>query len=226
MSCVVRAAGDTRERILKEAALLFTRRGFHGTSTRDIAAAVGIRQQSLFHHFEHKQAILADLLDHDLDPTISRLRRLRKRDVSPAAQLYAHLVLDVEAILASPFDSRGIYNDDVLGEPGFEVQHKKRSRLHALITQLVADGVRAGDFVELDPVFVQQAVTALTLETMWARGAEPGRVPSGRPDEIADFVLRAIIADGRQVVAVRSEAAPLVEAERRRRQDATSASAS
>jgi AcrR family transcriptional regulator len=47
----------TRERILREASRLFATRGYYGSSTRDIAAAVGIQQPSLFHHFPHKQAI-------------------------------------------------------------------------------------------------------------------------------------------------------------------------
>ena len=41
---------STRGRILLEASLLFAQRGFFGTSTRDIADAVRIRQPSLFHH--------------------------------------------------------------------------------------------------------------------------------------------------------------------------------
>ena len=38
---------STRERILLEASYLFSRWGYHNTTTRDIAVAVGIRQPSL-----------------------------------------------------------------------------------------------------------------------------------------------------------------------------------
>ena len=57
----------TRERILREASHLFAARGYYGSSTRDIATAVGIRQPSLFHHFAHKQAIFQELLSYSLD---------------------------------------------------------------------------------------------------------------------------------------------------------------
>ena len=40
------------------AAKQFRQRGFHGTSTRDIAAAAGIQAGSLFYFFESKEAIL------------------------------------------------------------------------------------------------------------------------------------------------------------------------
>ena len=56
------APTTTRERILTEASRLFAERGYDGTSTRQIADAVGIRQPSLFHHFASKQAIMEELL--------------------------------------------------------------------------------------------------------------------------------------------------------------------
>jgi len=40
--------GGTRQQILLHAARLFGQRGYYGTTTRDIADAVGIRQPSLF----------------------------------------------------------------------------------------------------------------------------------------------------------------------------------
>ena len=46
---------------------MFASRGYHATTTRQIADAVGIRQPSLFHHFKSKGAILEALLRWDLD---------------------------------------------------------------------------------------------------------------------------------------------------------------
>ena len=46
-----------------EASHLFAVRGYFGTSTRDIADAVGLRQPSLFFHFPSKQAIVEQLQD-------------------------------------------------------------------------------------------------------------------------------------------------------------------
>ncbi|MBI3690685.1 MAG: helix-turn-helix transcriptional regulator, partial [Mycolicibacterium aromaticivorans] len=60
---------STRGRILLAAASLFAQRGFFGTSTRDIAEAVQIRQPSLFHHFEAKHAIYQSLVELDLGPS-------------------------------------------------------------------------------------------------------------------------------------------------------------
>jgi AcrR family transcriptional regulator len=45
--------------ILDEAARLFSARGFHGTSVRDIVAAVDMLPGSLYYHFATKEALLA-----------------------------------------------------------------------------------------------------------------------------------------------------------------------
>lgn len=56
----------TREKILAVAADLFARKGYAGTSTRDIASVLSIASPSLYHHFRSKGAILTELLKEPL----------------------------------------------------------------------------------------------------------------------------------------------------------------
>lgn len=53
----------TKERILEEALRLFSVKGFHAVSVRDIAGAVGIKESSLYNHFQNKQDIFEKILD-------------------------------------------------------------------------------------------------------------------------------------------------------------------
>ena len=48
---------NTRARIIKCALLIFSTKGFEGGSTREIAAAAGIRQALISHYFENKYAL-------------------------------------------------------------------------------------------------------------------------------------------------------------------------
>ncbi|MGI0495321.1 TetR/AcrR family transcriptional regulator [Alkalinema pantanalense CENA528] len=57
----VSAEAETRDRILKAALKLFARRGFDGTTTRDLAEAAGVAEGTLFRHFSHKKAILVEV---------------------------------------------------------------------------------------------------------------------------------------------------------------------
>lgn len=53
----------TKERIVDTALELFSQRGYAGTSVRDIARTVGIRESSLYNHFPGKQAIFDAIVD-------------------------------------------------------------------------------------------------------------------------------------------------------------------
>ncbi len=52
---------DTQERILKAAQKLFARKGYGGTTTKDLAQAAGVAEGTLFRHFENKKAILVEV---------------------------------------------------------------------------------------------------------------------------------------------------------------------
>ncbi len=51
----------TRDRILEEAAKLFTEKGYEATSVQDIAQALGLSKAALYHHFRSKEEILAEI---------------------------------------------------------------------------------------------------------------------------------------------------------------------
>lgn len=51
-------ADGTEQRLLKEAARLFRKQGFAGTSTRELAAAIGLQSASLYHYMESKEDLL------------------------------------------------------------------------------------------------------------------------------------------------------------------------
>ena len=56
-------ADERRAQILREAARLFGTHGFKGTTTRDVAARVGITEAALYRYFPSKEAMYAAILD-------------------------------------------------------------------------------------------------------------------------------------------------------------------
>lgn len=55
-------AVSRRDQILRTAAVLFARHGYHGVSIAELGAAVGISGPGLYRHFPGKEALLAELL--------------------------------------------------------------------------------------------------------------------------------------------------------------------
>ncbi len=66
--------GNRRVELVRAAARLFRKKGFDATSTRDIAAAVGMRSGSPFYHFKSKGALLFAVMDEGMRSAHERQR--------------------------------------------------------------------------------------------------------------------------------------------------------
>jgi TetR/AcrR family transcriptional regulator len=61
-------SGSDRRHQLVEAALeVFSRKGFEGTTTKEVAAAAGVTEAIIFRHFPTKQALYTAVLDHHVE---------------------------------------------------------------------------------------------------------------------------------------------------------------
>jgi AcrR family transcriptional regulator len=199
---------STRERILVEASRLFAVRGFAGTSTRDIATAVGIRQPSMYSHFASKQAIAAELLERDLAAAISALEGGRRDGGGPAVELYRYLVWEVGYDLDSPFDLRSLYAAELLDLPELEGARRRHRRYDTLIGSLIRRGMDEGVFVRQDAGFVRRAIDGIVMEAIRSAG-EGRRAARDEPELAAAFVVRALLVRPAQLASVQRAAAAL-----------------
>ncbi|WP_332776283.1 TetR/AcrR family transcriptional regulator [Polaromonas sp.] len=71
--------GNRRRDLITSAAKLFRKKGFDATSTRDIAAAVGMRSGSPFYHFKSKGALLYAVMEEGMRSAIERQAQALQR---------------------------------------------------------------------------------------------------------------------------------------------------
>jgi len=92
-----------RDRILLRAAELFLEHGYAETSLRTIADAVEMRPASIYHHFDSKDSLLAEILDIGMDAVTTSFDSAAA-EVSPGAdgkaRLAAHVTGHLEALFA------------------------------------------------------------------------------------------------------------------------------
>jgi len=192
---------------LVEAARLFAVKGYHGTSTREIAAAVGIRQPSLFHHFESKEAIMSALYDYDLSTAVQTAALEATKPGPPEIRLYAYLLDDVQWLLCSPYDLGGLHRMHVLREPAFAKWRDKLDELRRYRLQMIREAIDSGAFIDIAPEFAHEAITAMIVGVIQSHDPDAKKNPERHARELAGLALRALLKDPSDLAKIRRLAA-------------------
>jgi AcrR family transcriptional regulator len=103
---------DRRGVILASAAELFARRGIGATTVREIADAVGILSGSLYHHFESKDAIVAEILTGYLRAIQDRYAGVLASGKVPAQSLHDLVLTSLEVASEQP-QATAIYQNEL-----------------------------------------------------------------------------------------------------------------
>jgi AcrR family transcriptional regulator len=94
---------DSRQEILRTAARLFQQRGYDATSMNDVAAALKLSKGGLYHHFQSKDEILFEIMNHAMEITQERVVDPVRGIAAPEERLRALIRLHIEVVL-SPRD--------------------------------------------------------------------------------------------------------------------------
>jgi TetR/AcrR family transcriptional regulator, cholesterol catabolism regulator len=94
---------DSRQEILRTAARLFQERGYDATSMNDVAAALKLSKGGLYHHFQSKDEILFEIMNHAMEITQDRVLKPVREIRDPEQRLRELIRLHIEVVL-SPRD--------------------------------------------------------------------------------------------------------------------------
>ena len=202
MSDSTRATGQLRTdaaqvRLLGAAVAAFAEKGFHGTTTRDIAAAAGMSPAALYLHFRSKEELLYVISRAGHEDTLALVLRGRATTSDPVQQLRT-VINDFASHHARNHTSTRVVNYELSAlEPEHlaEVQELRR-RIDQEMQDLVRQGVESGVFRTLQPRVSATALLSLAIDlARWYRDGG-----AWTPDEIgelyADLALRIVGATG------------------------------
>src|SRR6266481_4600210 len=94
------AMANPRQEMLRTSARLFQRQGYDGTSMNDVAAALKLSKGGLYHHFQSKDEILFNLMDHAMDITEERFINPVKAIANPEERLRTLIRLHIGVVLS------------------------------------------------------------------------------------------------------------------------------
>ena len=78
-----------RADILTAAARLFAQQGFSATSMNQVAEACGVAKPTLYHYFQDKQALLAQICDSHVHALLALVEEVKAQQLEPGTQLRA-----------------------------------------------------------------------------------------------------------------------------------------
>ena len=197
-----RTTTPPRDAILIAAAELFAEHGFGGTTTRQIAEKVGIRQPSLFYHFKKKEQILSAIIDQSDSVWREYLVRLERRSGKAAPILYELLRHDFLYLMTEPFGIGQLIMalPELRSSPTFV---GTRGRIIANYRKLIRKGMDEGDFVAADVLVTTHTVFGMG-EAIWSwYRPSRSRSPEKTAEQIADLAMRALLVRPSRLVSIK-----------------------
>ena len=101
-----------REAILAQAAVLFARQGYSGTSMNQVAAACGISKPALYHYVRDKQQLVATIAQEHVARLEAVVRDVLRLPLEPEPRL-RELILRFMAEYAGAQDAHRVLTEDV-----------------------------------------------------------------------------------------------------------------
>lgn len=183
-SQVLSRADSARIRLREAAIEAFAKKGFHGTTTRDISTAAGMSPAALYVHYPSKEHLLYELSLDGHHQTLILMRKAVNSHTDPVKSLQ-RLVHDYSLHHASERRSARIVNHELesLSPEHFAEIITVRRDIEQEMRRLIDRGVLTGAFDTPDPNLTSAALLSLGVDlTRWYRDGL-----SWTPEDVATY---------------------------------------
>jgi AcrR family transcriptional regulator len=147
---------SARERLLDTAGRLMSDRHSIDVSLSEIARHSGLNSALVKYYFGNKDGLLLALVQREAAAALRGVEELLRLDLSPTEKLRRHIAGIVNKFFRTPYLNRLLHS--LLDERGSESRSARQVNeffvrpLLDLQRQLLAQGVRTGEFRSIDPV--------------------------------------------------------------------------
>jgi AcrR family transcriptional regulator len=191
----VRQKRERRRAEILHAALATVReRGYHATTLDDIADRLGIRKAALYHYFPDKDAILYACHRESL-AELDRLIEESARCCTSSRERLAYLIREHVRVMTEKLEGSPLaFEVSALSPERRAEVIAGRDRYEHVLRDVVAAGVKQGEFRKVDP---KMAVFAILGAINWiARWYSPegGATGPALGDQFADLLLGGLVA--------------------------------
>lgn len=190
---------ERRQRIVEAAVDLFSRKGFRGTTTREIAEAAGISEAMIFKHFATKQELYSAIIEAK-SITEELLARTAKAAAAKddAGVLRALGLTMLEQTEKDPTLMRLLLFSALEGHELSDIFFESRvRRLHEFLSSYIATRVAEGRFRAVDALvsargFIGMVVHYLLIHELFGVKRPPRASPEDVIETFVSIYLRGI----------------------------------
>ncbi|MGI5141143.1 MULTISPECIES: TetR/AcrR family transcriptional regulator [unclassified Streptomyces] len=192
----VEVTPDAARRLLVAAVEAFAERGYHATTTRDIAGRAGMSPAALYIHYKTKEELLHRISRIGHEKALEILRTAARREGSAAERLADAVSSFVRWHAGRRTTARVVqYELDALGPDARAEIVALRRQCDAEVRGIIEDGVAAGEFDVLDVWATTLAVLSLCIDVARWFNIDGPRTPDEVGALYADLVLRMVGAE-------------------------------
>jgi AcrR family transcriptional regulator len=184
---------DAARRLMLSGLRSFAERGFHATTTRDIATGAGMSPAALYVYFPSKVGLLFAISLSGHEQTLALVTASIAKGTDPATRM-RHLVAEFVAWHAEWHTVARVvqYELDALPAQDFAVVADLRRRTEQLVRDVIADGVATGVFDVPDIRTAARAVLSLGIDVARWYGATARTGPTELGAHYSALILRML----------------------------------
>ncbi|MBK8171341.1 MAG: TetR/AcrR family transcriptional regulator [Sandaracinaceae bacterium] len=191
-----RIKDERREDILTASRTVFARKGLSATKMSDIASAAGLSYGLVYHYFDSKEEIFAEIVRHAVQDTLNFASSVDVSDASPLEKLRAFCEFKIQKSVHRPEMHLIItqaFATDALPPEALAAIRQYGSKISETVRSWIQQGQETGHIIEGDPVELDMALfcalQGLAMLQMCSRV-----VPRGMPS--VDTFLRMLSVRG------------------------------
>ncbi|MFK4226947.1 TetR/AcrR family transcriptional regulator [Streptomyces sp. NPDC019890] len=184
---------EAARKLLVAAVEAFAERGYHATTTRDIAGRAGMSPAALYIHYKTKEELLHRISRIGHDKALEILSAAADAEGTPSERL-ADAVSSFVRWHAGRHDTAHVvqYEIDALSDDHRTEIIELRRRSDAIVRGILRDGVESGEFDVPDIPGTTVAVLSLCIDVARWFNTRGRRTPDEVGALYADLVLRMV----------------------------------
>lgn len=184
---------DAARRLLLAAVEAFAERGYHATTTRDIAGRAGMSPAALYIHYKTKEELLHRISRIGHEKALDILRTASRGEGTATERLADAVSSFVRWHARGRTTARVVqYELDSLGPDARAEIVGLRRQVDAEVRGIIEDGVRSGEFDVPDVPGTTLAVLSLCIDVARWFNVDGPRTPEEVGALYADLVLRMV----------------------------------